>query len=1172
MKKFNKIICINSRGAVTIFLIILLLPSFLFGGYCFDLARLEAAKTMLSSAGDLTLTSALTQYNKDLYNRYGLLATGVDENEKTVLSDYYDSMIESSSVVPGSSSSTINLIQSIRSYMSDPNAKQFDNLVQMSSNPSHFKITGVDETQITNPDTLRSQIIEYMKYRGPITLASGLLTKIKTIGDVDKQSNAVEKKVDYEDKLSDIGDACVNAYDAINAYNQALDNQSMSTAINNLKEANNMDEICEILSYHKKSNNKVEKWDKSKLSNASQLTSISQQELYQYIRQYFDMLSMLSESEKNESNSSLTIKGKDLANLKLELKSYQNKTGLESVKSIYSGIQSLNKKYSEYNKLYWYCRQYINNYKSTSNPTEEQTKEYKRINIFYNNFAYKYKNTSGKEVNSIIYTYQNTDINDYLAEVKGQLNFKKDAKITPASSISHELKTKLENVVDTLDNITKKLKAAETAKNNYKQAIHDLADSEFKANMQAQYDSSAAKLSKDDLKNLIKKTKQFQNYVLDVISSIDKGGTFYKGQNGNHIGKSINIENIANYSIAEDTSKADIQKNYAPFQTNGFKGNIPIKITTADKFYGYLNSICAKTKESNKKDKENNEASITNALKLAGGVNHDPVPNNDKEIKKKTDSGANSGSANDVYKTEESYNRKKTTKSVLTYFSNIGSTLQSFTNLKNIFNPDTSRDALYTMEYMTEMFTCYTDMKVEGLKNLNGEPLNATTCKYFASEIEYILSGLSTPNQNLNAVNGQIFSVRFVMNLIYAMSDASIANEAHIMAMTLASGVPFLIPVIKTLVICATALAESAIDLNLLLNNKSVAFIKTSTTFVCNNPGKIVKELSSIAVDEAKSVVKDSINNITDCITGKINGGIDSTEEVLDDYIENVSDNIANQISSTINSAISGKCTELLSDISNNASLTIDSVKEKLITELTAIKKRGSSSDLVSDIRNQMIDYLINSQIDMYARIVIEQKEKAVNDLEKALKDMQEKIDFFISSQLESLINNKVKEKISSTSSSLKSEINQIASNYSDKLKSATTEKINEAFDKFNTKINGKIKENSTNATSASGAGFSFSYKEYLQLFITMQLLDSGDSDSSQRRNLLNRTTDLISANLDIELDKLFTIVSMESSVDIKTSFINIVFDESKNGKVDFDLENIKKSQYIYEYKGMKGY
>lgn len=219
-----------------------------------------------------------------------------------------------------------------------------------------------------------------------------------------------------------------------------------------------------------------------------------------------------------------------------------------------------------------------------------------------------------------------------------------------------------------------------------------------------------------------------------------------------------------------------------------------------------------------------------------------------------------------------------------------------------------------------------------------------------------------------------------------------------------------------------------------------------------------------------------------------------------------------------------------------------------------------------------MIDYLINSQIDMYARIVIEQKEKAVNDLEKALKDMQEKIDFFISSQLESLINNKVKEKISSTSSSLKSEINQIASNYSDKLKSATTEKINEAFDKFNTKINGKIKENSTNATSASGAGFSFSYKEYLQLFITMQLLDSGDSDSSQRRNLLNRTTDLISANLDIELDKLFTIVSMESSVDIKTSFINIVFDESKNGKVDFDLENIKKSQYIYEYKGMKGY
>lgn len=1163
MKKLNRIICINSRGAVTIFLIILLLPSFLFGGYCFDLARLEAAKTMISSAGDLTLTSALTQYNKPLYNRYGLLATQVSENENNVLSDYFDSMIESSSVLPDSSSSTVNLMTSIKSYMSDPDATQFDNFVQMTTNSDIFKIKGVTNSQITNPDTLRNQIIEYMKYRGPISLASGLLTKIKTIGDIDQQAKVVEKKTDYEDKLGDIGDACLDAYQAINDYNEAVKNQTMAAALVYLVDVNNMNEICEILSYYKKSDNKIIKWSKDKLSNPQQLSSLSQDDLYKYIRQYVDLNSMLPESERSDG---VALKGKELNNLKTKLKSYESLSGIQKVKSIYESIQLLNKKYDEYNKLYYYCQQYLDNYKNISQPNDSQTRQQQTVSIFYNNFAQRYTNSSGQNVDSIIYTYQNNNISDYIPIAKAQLDDKQQ-KIIIVSGVAHELGEKIDNVIKKLDKITKKLDDAENAKKGFQNSINKLADSEYKTNMQAQYDSSAAKLNSNDLKTLIEKNNQFKNYVSDVLSSINDGGTFY----GKNIGKDINLNELADNEIATDTKTNDIQKQYVPFKTKDFKGTIPSEITTTDKFYAYLKSICAGSTESS--DSKEGKSNISNALKMSGDIGGQSVPNFKDPIQSIASAGSNNiDSANEKYSSGE-YNRKKSTSSILTYFKNIGPTIKSITNLRHIFDGDNSRDALYTMEYMTQMFSCYTDMENKNLVNLNGEPLNASTCKYYASEIEYILTGLGTPVENLDAVQGQIFAVRFVMNLIYAMSDSSITNSAQIIATAMAAGMPFLIPIIKTVMICAVAIAESSVDLKLLLENKDVAFIKSSSTFVCSPKG-MANGLADLAKTAASKAIDDGINIVTE----KINEGIDSVDRNIESYVDSVSANITKQISSTVNSAIFGKATELLTDIDNNASLTVDKIRNTLKSELEKVKSEPSSSELIKTLKNMIVDYIINNQIDLFVDYIVQEKDNVVHSIQTSLESIQKKIDAKIDGLIETVFRPQIKQKVSSVSSSLKSEVNDIANHYNSELKSEATEKINQAFDNFNTKINGNLGQSNSHTTSAGGAGFTLNYKEYLQLFLTMQLMDSSDSNSSQRRNILNRSVNLINTNLNtdknnkVDLSKLYTVLSIKSSVNVGTSFINISFNDSNTGKIDFDLENIQKNKYTYEYNSAKGY
>ena len=104
---------------------------------------------------------------------------------------YFNNNLESSSMIQDSDAISLNIINSFKNFMNDSNTQQFDNLVKISA-INNLSIAGANESQITNPDVMKNQIIEYMKYRGPVSLATGLITKLKTLGDVDKQAEAVK--------------------------------------------------------------------------------------------------------------------------------------------------------------------------------------------------------------------------------------------------------------------------------------------------------------------------------------------------------------------------------------------------------------------------------------------------------------------------------------------------------------------------------------------------------------------------------------------------------------------------------------------------------------------------------------------------------------------------------------------------------------------------------------------------------------------------------------------------------------------------------------------------------------------------------------------------------------------------------------------------------------------
>lgn len=112
---------------------------------------------------------------------------------------------------------------------------------------------------------------------------------------------------------------------------------------------------------------------------------------------------------------------------------------------------------------------------------------------------------------------------------------------------------KLGEVKKKLETVEKKLKKAEEAKNNYKNAIDNLAQSEYKVAMEAEYKSSARNLDEKNLKTLQNTITKYREYVESFKQRILDGGTFY----GKNLSKAAKIISL---SIEPDTKESDIKR------------------------------------------------------------------------------------------------------------------------------------------------------------------------------------------------------------------------------------------------------------------------------------------------------------------------------------------------------------------------------------------------------------------------------------------------------------------------------------------------------------------------------------------------------------------------------------------------------------------------------------
>jgi len=190
MQKFLK----DTKGAVTVFITLLLIPAVLISGTAVDLARIHTARSIVQDANQLASNAVLSQYNALLKDLYGLFGVAEDD---PVLGQLLDEYIKISVFGEATQDKSLGTLQLF--YGSD------------------IRVTGPDFTEnknLRNADVLQRQIEEYMKFRGPVIIVQDVLELIGS-STFKADSAAINDKLEIESAIADIYEMYKQLYNAI---------------------------------------------------------------------------------------------------------------------------------------------------------------------------------------------------------------------------------------------------------------------------------------------------------------------------------------------------------------------------------------------------------------------------------------------------------------------------------------------------------------------------------------------------------------------------------------------------------------------------------------------------------------------------------------------------------------------------------------------------------------------------------------------------------------------------------------------------------------------------------------------------------------------------------------------------------------------------------------------
>lgn len=835
-----------------------------------------------------------------------------------------------------------------------------------------------------------------------------------------------------------------------------------------------------------------------------------------------------------------------------------------------------------------------------------------------------FKNIEGfiRDINDIA-DYTNNYVNSYKDKVKS-LAVEANKQIRLVFDDCTIMISKYEAIEKDLNAVISDIEAAEEKGDDWKKSIDKVTDNSSKQTMTSDYESEAQPLKKADVEalrdNVIIVNKEFYQDILDRIKSLKYcGKKLAEKYDSSKVEKADYEKDFKKSKIMPDTvdsngMAAAINSAKANFESdtgNSFKAfrrllendefSTKSGFTTKaqeenQQFFEYLASnfeYKSGTEEEEKSEASDggkealiDEGKVTSAKEkakndktLSGDVSSDfldaMVTNNSKS---QQDIGVDptdpEGSSDDnVTDTADSMSGEETT-SFLEAVGNIAAT---------------GRDKLYLVEYMRNMFSCYTtnldpstgktyEDTANFERTLSDIVISEDNNLYYGGECEYILWG-GTPSSAVNKTKASIFGIRFILNLIYAMSAPDINALTFEWATAIAGWTVFGVPIVQTVLKIALALAESAYDLNQLCLGKSVPLYKSSTTWAMSPQGMInvTKETAATLIGEATEAAEknlnDAITNIFDKIENTANDKISEIGDVVTKYISgtirDVSDKVIDATVTPFMNGIKGVLGKM------DSSWGKDKIKEELQNCLDKLKE-DSTDDIYGQAKTVAIEYLEGKISEVADTIYDSLKEAAGNKSEVIIGKINalfKNVDAATNTEtgyiyelrrniakkitdLSGELQGKVSEALNSTEDNVKEELNEALNNFSDGI----SEKVSSGLDK----VGESAPDSKTvgDVSNAKAATISLNYKEYLYAFMLIGILANEDNMVARtgylmQMNISQKMTDAGFNDSDREnfdMTKMYTMVQIHSEADVDSVFMGMFEKKTVNGEESYSL------------------
>ena len=196
MRKLLRKIQKETKGAVTVFITLLLIPAILVSGTAVDLARIFTARSILQDANQLAANTVLTQYNALLYDLYGLFGVAKDDPILGKLLDDYIKVTVFGEQAQDRGLGTLQVFYGSDIMLEEPEPN--------------------DELTLDNRIVLRRQIEEYMKFRGPVLIVKEIIEALDN-NTLKADKEIIDSKTDIDNDIVELFHKYKELYEAIEA-------------------------------------------------------------------------------------------------------------------------------------------------------------------------------------------------------------------------------------------------------------------------------------------------------------------------------------------------------------------------------------------------------------------------------------------------------------------------------------------------------------------------------------------------------------------------------------------------------------------------------------------------------------------------------------------------------------------------------------------------------------------------------------------------------------------------------------------------------------------------------------------------------------------------------------------------------------------------------------------